>query len=169
MTTPPAQPSLDVQRALMKDLVVHQNVRQELVFTTVDKLKLCLIEHRQHLAARWEWVGPFSLLVSLVTTLVAATFQSMGLSPDTWKALYIFAAIASFGWTGWSVIRGIAAWRSGGLDALLDKITNRQGLPIPSGIYSTYLEAVGRALEQFAAEPEAPARKSGGENGKRDA
>jgi len=151
--TSSSQASLDVQRELMKDLVVHQNVRQELVFTTVDKLKLCLMEHRHHLASRWEWVGPLGLLVSLVTTLVAATFQSVGLEPATWKALYIFASLAAAAWTVYQVIQAIRAIRSGGLNTLVDKITNRQDVSITNDFY----EAIGRALAQFAYKPDAPA------------
>lgn len=161
MTAASAPPELDVQRALMKDLVVHQNVRQELVFTTVDKIKLCLIEHRNHLAGRTEWVAPLGLLISLVTTLVAATFQPVGLAPATWEALYILAAIGAFVWTAWLIARAIRAWRAGGLDALLDRITNRQDLPITSTFYSSYLQAVGKALAQFAEAGDAPAARGG--------
>jgi hypothetical protein len=147
MTAQPQQPSLDVQGAMMKDLVVHQNVRQEIIVTTMDKLEICLMKHRSYLAARWEWIGPLGLCVSLVTTLVAAQFQQMGLSPETWKALYVIASILSGAWTILFIIRAIKASRSGGIEALIDKITNRQGL---GGVYAEFYQAIADAVDRLA-------------------
>lgn len=137
----PEKLHIDITTAMTKELVTYENVRQEFVFTTVDKLKLCLIEHKGHLRARREWLAPAGLLVALVTTLVASDFHAaLGLTADVWQAMYVLAAVGAAALT---VVLGIRAARNikkTGLDKLIDKITDRStGSGLTDADYEQFL------------------------------
>ena len=87
-----------VSNALGEQVVVHEHLDQEIVITTVDKLKLTLSDYQKTLNARQGWATPATLLLSLVTTLISADFKdSYGISSDTWQALVDLA------WKKWIV------------------------------------------------------------------
>ena len=75
---------------------VHKNLTQDVILTTQDKLRLALIEHRDVLAGKREWISAGSLALSLLSTLLLTTFEDkLGLSASTWQALYgLFFAFA---------------------------------------------------------------------------
>ena len=60
-----------------------------------------------------------TLLVAIVTTLVASTFQDFGMDAAVWEALYVLCGLASVTWlwiTGWQ------AWKlrsQGGIDEIV--------------------------------------------------
>lgn len=123
MTHPPL--NLDISRELTEKVVMHKNIGQEVVVTTVDKLKLCLIEHQAILAGQREWIPALGLFLSFVATLCTATFRPVLLSPDTWKAIYIMAALLSCGWALYLIIRAAKSWNKGDADALIKRIVNQ--------------------------------------------
>ena len=138
---------IDLTKAITAQLVAHQNVRQELVITTVDKLKLCLIEHKQHLRARREWLAPAGLLISLLTTLVAATFHdALGLPMATWTAIYILAAAGSGIATMVLLWRALASMRKSGLDQLIDKIAARSPAATSDAVSAVQSDAIAAML-----------------------
>jgi len=122
---PRGSKGIDINSALMEELTIHQNVRQELVVTTVDKLKICLMEHRHDLVAGREWIGMVGLTLSLAGTLVAATFNEKWLPAATWEALYLLCAIGAGTYGIFLMYRAIRAALRGGIDGLIDKIAKR--------------------------------------------
>lgn len=141
---------IDLTKAMTDELVAYQNVRQELVITTVDKLKLCLIEHKDHLRARREWLAPAGLLVSLVTTLVAADFHdALGLPKASWIAIYVLAAFASAIATVVLVIKALATLRKSSLDQLIDKIAARSPSASSGAAAVAYPEAFAEVLREL--------------------
>lgn len=130
----------DVTGALADELVTHKNVKQELVITTVDKLKLCLIDHKEYLRSRREWIGSLGLLVALLATLVAADFKSvLGLDAATWEALFLLSAILTGAVTILLVVRAIRTLKEGGIDSLIDKIADRSEGGVRDDLYATIL------------------------------
>ena len=79
------------------DYKIHKNLTQDVILTTQDKLRLALIEHRDVLAGKREWISAGSLALSLLSTLLLTTFQDkLGLSASTWQAMYaLFFVFAS--------------------------------------------------------------------------
>lgn len=149
---PPAAGSLDVGRAMTDRLVMHQNVQQEVVVITVDKLRICLEKQRGYLASSREWLGFAGLTLSLIATLVTSSFQtSLGLKPEHWQAIYVISAFLSLGWTLKLIVEAVRANRLLGIDGLIDRIKNqdRQAL---SPIASAILDAVRHQLEPDKAE-----------------
>lgn len=119
MTSPT---NVELAKEFSDQFRVHKNLSQEVVVTTVDKLRICLMENRDTVAAKHEWITPFSLLLTFLTTLVAADFKPFVMSPETWKALYVFFTIGSMVF----LVRSVGkAWRhraAGSLDQLVSQI-----------------------------------------------
>ena len=51
-----SSPTINISQQFTESVTVHMNVGQEVVVTTVDKMQLCLIHHREALLARHEWL-----------------------------------------------------------------------------------------------------------------
>ena len=91
---PSKRSSINIDEDLFQSSTIHKNVSQNIVVTTEDKIRLCLIEYKESLDAHKEWIAPTSVLIALVTTLIAADFkQFLSLSSEVWKALFIFGSI----------------------------------------------------------------------------
>ena len=102
MTLPPPKDQVSeikLDEELINNSTVHKNVGQEFVITTVDKVKLCLREHKEVLSSRMEWIAPLGLFLALFTTLVAADFRdAFELKKEDWRAVFIVGTIASVLW-----------------------------------------------------------------------
>jgi hypothetical protein len=74
---------------LKSDVIIHKNLTQDLLVTTEDKMKLALIEYRDILASRGEWLGAGVLTLSFLSSLLLTEFRDIGpLSAETWQAIY---------------------------------------------------------------------------------
>ena len=126
--------TIDLSGELSRRATIHMNVGQDMVVITEDKLRLRLIEHRDCLADKKEWLTPLSLFLALVTTLVAADFHDFVLKAPVWTAVYSLGSLASFVWL---CVAGWKAWSNrnlGSLDMLVRRIKPDvspidQGLP----------------------------------------
>lgn len=150
MTAAPGNDVFDFKRAMTEELVTHTNVKQELVITTVDKLKLCLLEHKDHLYSRREWLGPAGILLALVATLVAADFTTtLGLDAPTWHALFLLSAIFAAGFTVVLAIRAVKSVTSGGIDTLIDRIADRSTHGVSQEVMNAVLADLLKASGGF--------------------
>ncbi len=105
------------------DFKIHKNLTQDVIMTTQDKLRLAIIEYRDVLASRKEWISAGSLSLSLLTSLMLAQFQDkLGLSADTWRALYGFFFSLAFFWLINSLIRLYRNRKRGDVDYLIQQI-----------------------------------------------
>jgi hypothetical protein len=88
------------QDDLKSDVIIHKNLTQDVLLTTEDKMKLTLIEYREILASRSEWLGAGTLALSFLSSLLLTTFKDIGpLKAGTWQAVYFIfflAAMARF-------------------------------------------------------------------------
>src|SRR6266550_8301890 len=113
---------IDLTGELSRRSTIHMNVGQEMVITTVDKLRLCLIENRDSLADKREWVTPLGLFVTLSATLAATDFHDFLLKAAVWNAIYIIGAAGCLLW----LVRAIAkAWNNrnlGSIDTIIARI-----------------------------------------------
>jgi len=123
MTTPS---KIEIGKEFSEKLTVHKNLEQEVVVTTVDKVRLCLIKNQNLLSAKKEWFTPLGLFLALLTTLVAADFRDFILKQDTWTALYIIGMIISFCWLCCS---GCRAWKNrakSSIDGIVEELKTQQ-------------------------------------------
>ncbi len=117
-----ATTNIEIQKEFSERLQIHKNLQQEVVVTTVDKLRICLMQHRDCLSAKGEWVAPASLLLSFATTLVAADFKKFILGAQTWQALYIFLSVGSAIWLLRAISRAFKNRATATLDNLVSEI-----------------------------------------------
>jgi len=52
---------------------------------------------------RRSWIAPLGIVVTIVVTIVTSTFKDVGLSADTWYAIFIIVGFLSFVWLVWSI------------------------------------------------------------------
>ncbi len=94
MTSPPR---IELDKEFSDQLTVHKNIGQEIVVTTVDKVRICLMETRDCLTTKREWATPLALCLALLSTLVAADFRDYLLPKAVWQAMYILACQGRLG------------------------------------------------------------------------
>jgi nitrogen regulatory protein PII-like uncharacterized protein len=98
---------------------VHLNVGQNLIVITEDKLRLCLSESLKKIERKYSWVAPTGVFLTILLSLITADFKNLGLSADTWKAVFIIAAILSLAWLVYSIIQSTKAET---IDNVVEKI-----------------------------------------------
>ena len=106
-TRPPETVSIDtntIAAHLMKDSNVHLNVSQEVIITTEDKVRICLIEHLKKVEHKKGWIAPLGIFIAICTTLSTSTFNNIFLDAPTWRAIFLLVGVISFCWLVWSVI-----------------------------------------------------------------
>ena len=129
--TAPAQ--VDMTEELIRRSKWHVNLRQELIATTEDRLRLCLRDYAESVARRQSWLAPGSLLATFVLVFTTADFKdALGFTVATWEAVFLLCLLASLIWLGFSLY---AAWNAKpSIEALIAKIKEHPpGLSPPDG------------------------------------
>lgn len=127
MTTPHQDKASEIKldQELINNSKVHKNVGQEFVVTTVDKVKLCLREHKEVLNSRLEWAAPLGVFLALLITLVAADFKdAFGLKKEDWRAVFIVGTIASAIWLIRCIYRVYKFWNKANEDNFIQALKN---------------------------------------------
>jgi len=111
---------------------VHSNAAQDFIFTTRDRLELCLTHHREKIEIRQQWPVPLGIFMSVILTLLTADFQQkkFGLDGSVWQAIFIIIAGLSGMWLIYSIFKAassyISSWWKGepsGLEAIIKELT----------------------------------------------
>lgn len=103
--------NINVQEEFSQRLTVHKNLCQDVLVTTEDKVRLCLLKHKERLNMRNEWMVPLGIFLTLIAALCAADFKVFILKAEVWEAIFLLSAVISFVWFVISVIR---AWKCRG-------------------------------------------------------
>ena len=115
--------SINIVAELSNNLTVHKNISQEIIVTTADKIKLVLSDTKEIMLSKREWVSPFVLLFSFVTTLLTADFKEvMNLPKDFWHAVFVILSIGSSIWLFITVRKLIKYWGRDDLDKIIEQI-----------------------------------------------
>lgn len=102
---------------------IHSNVSQELIEITTDKLKILLTEHLGYVNSNKDWIAPASLLVTIVLVFCTTSFKdALGINMAVWEAAFMLAGVGCLVWLCISLFK---IHRSITIDALLDKIKNK--------------------------------------------
>jgi predicted acyltransferase len=118
--------SVDFGDELSKNLTIHKNVKQEIIITTADKIKLVLISTREILTAQRDWWTPFGLLISFITTLCTADFKdAFGLTKEFWHAIFVLLTLGSGIWLLKAFYKLYKNWGQDNLDNIIVKIKLR--------------------------------------------
>jgi hypothetical protein len=103
---------------------IHDNVAQEVIRITVDRLKLVLSEHAKHLEARRQWVAPLGILVTILMAFATTSFTDFYFSADTWRAFFVLSGIMVFIWLFKS---SLASFRSRRVEDIIEELKNSPG------------------------------------------
>ena len=115
--------ALKIDQSILESATIHTNLTQEVIVTTQDKLNLALINHQNIIKARTDWVIPFSILLSAITSLVAADFKTfLSIPADSWKSLYILASVISFVWLLYCLYKLIINRNKGNNDYFINSL-----------------------------------------------
>jgi len=115
--------SVDFGDELSKNLTIHKNVKQEIIITTADKIKLVLINTKEIMTSQRDWWTPFGLLVSFITTLCTADFKdSFGGTKEFWHAIFVLLTIFSGGWLVKTIYKLIRNWGQDDLNKIIEQI-----------------------------------------------
>jgi hypothetical protein len=118
--------SVDFGNELSKNLTIHKNVKQEIIITTADKIKLVLINTKEILTAQRDWWTPFGLLISFITTLCTAEFKdAFGLTKEFWHAIFVLLTLGSAIWLLKSFYKLYKNWGKDNLDNIIENIKLR--------------------------------------------
>lgn len=117
---------INVEQEFSEKLTVHKNLGQDVIVTTTDKVRLCLLGHRDSLSKKNEWLMPLSLFVSIATTLVAAEFRKFILEPQVWQALFIFSGVACLFWLAVSCKRAWQNRKAGNIDLIIHELMTKR-------------------------------------------
>lgn len=105
---------------------VHRNIGQVIITTTEDKLHLRLLKHADGLAQRRSWITPVSLFVSILLSLLTATFNdALGIEKASWKAIYVICCGLCALWSIQAVIAALGT--SASADKIIDDLKVAQG------------------------------------------
>ena len=96
--TPPTENTLfKIDKALLGNSTIHDNLGQDIIITTVDKAKLSLLKYEAILKSSHDWAIYLGLFVTSLGALFTSDFRTLlGLKPEYWFALFLILTIASF-------------------------------------------------------------------------
>jgi hypothetical protein len=115
--------SVDFGDELSKNLTIHKNVKQEIIITTEDKIKLVLINTREILTSQRDWWTPAGLLLSFIATLSTADFKdALTLPKEFWHAIFVLLTIASAVWLLISLRKLYKSWGRDDLTKIIEQI-----------------------------------------------
>lgn len=91
--------SINVGEELSKKVVIYKNISPKIVVVDLVQLRNLIRDHDEAIKKSADWVSILALFVSLVLANITASFHHfLGLSPDTWKAIFVICTIASAIW-----------------------------------------------------------------------
>lgn len=115
--------SVEIGDELSKNLTIHKNVKQEIIITTADKIKLVLINTREILTAQRDWWTPTGLLLSFIATLTTADFKdALSVPKEFWHAIFVLLTIASTFWLLKSLYKLYKNWGQDDLTKIIEQI-----------------------------------------------
>jgi len=78
---------------------VHSNLGQQIVITTEDKIRICLMIHLARMEKHRGWTTPLGIFLTLLVVFPTTTFQSwLNIPAETWQAVLILSCVLSFIW-----------------------------------------------------------------------
>lgn len=119
----PTQGSIDISGLMNESSNIHTNLSQDVVITTEDKLKLCLLEHQDTLKMKSDWKTPVAILATLVPVFLTADFKkTFGIPSDTWTAVFIISCIITFFWSLLTIHQAYKVRNSGDIKNIISEI-----------------------------------------------
>lgn len=116
--------NINLDQALTEKIKVHENVSQEIILISADKVKLILIEHHKVYRKKVDWVAPVGIFITVLATVLTAKFEEakFGVPAQMWQGVFILAGIGSFVWSFFVIINVIRCRNKGTVDDFIVKL-----------------------------------------------
>ncbi len=105
--------------------VNYNNVSQGIIHITEDKLNVILLKYESRNKKYFSWTTPLGIFISCLIAIITSKFEeTWGLSPDTWKAIFIIITVVSgFGFL-YSGYKSFEGRNDIGIEKLIEEIKN---------------------------------------------
>lgn len=78
---------------------VCSNVKSDLIEITEDKLENVLLKHLKNLRIIDSWLAPFTLFLTVLLTILTTEFKTaLGVTKETWNAVFLILLFGSLIW-----------------------------------------------------------------------
>jgi hypothetical protein len=112
-------------RYMQTDSNIYSNLQQEIIITTEDKVRICLMQHLERMAEKKAWLVPLGIFLTILVVFPTTTFHGFLVSAETWQAIFLICGTTSLIWLVAAFWR---ATRSSSLDDVVSAI-KRSSLP----------------------------------------
>jgi hypothetical protein len=118
----PAKATFDaaISEQIVQGSKTHWNVSQDVIVTTEDRIRLCILGHLTTLAEKGGWVAPVSLFFTFATAMTTADFRNFVLPAATWHAVFAICTLLTGLWSVYAIIRAYRV--KGDIDTLVQAI-----------------------------------------------
>ena len=108
---------------MMETSEFFDNTSQEFIQTTADKLRLCLIEHKDILKAQSDWIAPLGILLALLTSVITSDYNDfLGIAGATWETFHLGAMMACSVWLLRSGVRAYRLRGKGDIEQIINSL-----------------------------------------------
>lgn len=117
--------SINIGEELSKKVVVYKNISPKIVLVDLVQLRYLLRDHDEAIKSSADWISIMALFVSLVLANITASFHGfLGLSSDTWKAVFVICTFASAIWLIVVFIQRCRTRNTRSIDYLIKQLTD---------------------------------------------
>ena len=117
---------IEFEKEFSDRLTIHKNLQQEVLVTTVDKVRICLMNSIDRLTVRQEWIAPLGIFATLATTLFATDFREFYLKAEVWHAIYIISSVIVFFWLVRTLYKTWKTKSDVSINSIIDDLKNTQ-------------------------------------------
>ena len=105
----PKTTSIDLNSAIGKKLIVHENISLEIIIVNIDRVKLILQDHHSKMKRNTDWINPLAIFVTLLLADLTATFDTnfIGIKASVWEAVFILLTVGAFIYFSISLINSL--------------------------------------------------------------
>jgi hypothetical protein len=123
--------NIKLDEVLTKQMTVNENLSQEIIVTTTDKVNILLTEHHKIIKKKSDWWTPVGIFATIIATLLTAKFEKevFGVSAVMWQAIFVCSCIASFAYSAYLIFYAIKYYKSGSVEEFISNLKNRQATP----------------------------------------
>ena len=101
--------NINLDQALVEKVAIHENLSQDIVVISTDRVKLILIEHHRVFKKKYDWMGPVGIFLTVLTTVLTADFKvsKFGIPAQMWQGIFLLAGFISLIWSLVVIINAI--------------------------------------------------------------
>lgn len=114
-------------RASVEVTQVHSNTQQQVIQITEDRLENILIKHSKNLNLKDSWIGPLSILLTIIIAQSTASFtDTIGIKGFVWEAIFYVLGGISLIWFIVNLIKIFIKRNEMSIKFLICKIKNSE-------------------------------------------